>query len=66
MQMDLLNATSRDCHGYGKTCGFKVMGFGGTGTVVNFGTPWHTAYPYRSIVGISWVYYNKVSIILLF
>ena len=26
-------ATSRICHGYGKTHGFMVMGFVGTGTV---------------------------------
>ena len=32
----------RDCHGYGKTRGFEVMGFVGTGTVVNFGTLQHT------------------------
>ena len=29
----------RDCHGYGKTHGFEVTGFVGTGTVVEFGTP---------------------------
>ena len=56
----------RDCHRYGKTCGFEVMGFVGTGTVVNFSTPRHTIYPYHSIAGISQVYYNKVCIILLF
>jgi hypothetical protein len=56
----------RDCHGYRKTCGFEATGFASTGTVVDFGTLWHTAYPYRGIVGISRVYYNKVSIILLF
>ena len=57
---------SRDCHGYSKTCGFEVMGFAGTGMVVDFGTLWHTMYLYCSIVGISRVYYNKVCIILLF
>jgi hypothetical protein len=36
-----LPTLDRDCHGYGKTRGFEVMGFAGTGTVVNFGTP-HT------------------------
>jgi len=36
---------------YGKTHGFEVTGFAGTGTVVDFGTPWHTVYPYRSIAG---------------
>jgi len=41
------------------------MGLVGTGTVVDFGTPWHTAYPYRGIVGIPWVYYNKVSLIFI-
>jgi hypothetical protein len=43
---------SRDCHGYGKTHGFEVTGLAGTGTVVDFNTPWHTAYPYRGITGI--------------
>ena len=43
-----------------------VMGFVGIDMVVNFGTPWHTMYPYHGIVGISWVYYNKVCMILLF
>jgi hypothetical protein len=28
------------------------MGFVGTGTVVDFGTLWHTAYPYRGIAGM--------------
>jgi hypothetical protein len=57
---------SRDCHRYGKTCGFEVMGFAGMATVVDFGTPWHTAYLYCSIAGMSQVYYNKVSISFLF
>ena len=39
-------------HGYGKTRGFSKMGNTGTGTVLGFGTPQHTAYPYRSIAGI--------------
>jgi hypothetical protein len=56
---------TRECHGYTKTCGFEVTGFAGTGTVVDFGTPRHTAYLYRSIAGIPGVYYNKVSIIFI-
>ena len=43
----------RDCHGYGKTCGFEVMGLAGTGTVVNFDTLQHTAYPCHGITGIN-------------
>ena len=42
----------RVCHGYGKTRGFSKMGSVGTGTVVDFGTPRHTAYPYRGIAGM--------------
>jgi hypothetical protein len=53
---------SRDCHRYRKTRGFAKTGSAGTGTVVDFGTPWHTAYPYRGIAGISQVYYQLVSI----
>jgi hypothetical protein len=55
----------RDCHGYGKTHGFEVTGFVGTGMVVDFGTLWHTAYLYHGITGILRVYYNNVSIIFL-
>ena len=55
----------RDCHGYGKTRGFEVTGFAGTGTVVEFGTPWHTVYPYHGIAGIQRVYYNMVSIFFI-
>ena len=58
-------ATCRDCHGYAKTRGFEVTGFAGTGTVVDFGTPRHTAYPYHGIAGIPRVYYNKVNIIFI-
>jgi hypothetical protein len=58
-----LTSGSRDCHGYRKTCGLEVTGLAGTGTVVDFGTPQHTAYPYRGIAGIPRVYYNKVSVI---
>ena len=57
--------TARDCHGYGKTRGLEVMGLAGMGTVVNFGTPQHTVYPYRGIVGIPRVYYNEVSVIFI-
>ena len=39
-------------HGYGKTRGFSQMGSAGTGTVVDFCTPWHTTYPYRGIMGM--------------
>ena len=44
--------TTRECHGYGKTRGFEVTGLAGTGTVVDFDTPWHTAYPCCGIMGI--------------
>ena len=39
-------------HGYGKTRRFSKTGSAGTGTVVDFGTPWHTAYPYHGITGM--------------
>ena len=55
----------RDCDGYRKTHGFEVTGFVGMGTVADFGTPWHTTYPYHSIAGIQWVYYNMVSIFFI-
>ena len=42
------------------------MGFAGKGMVVDFSTLWHTVYLYHGIMGISQVYYNKASIILLF
>jgi len=58
-------AVNRDCHGYGKTRWFEVMGFVGTGTVVESGTPWHTVYLYRGIAGIQRVYYNMVSIFFI-
>jgi hypothetical protein len=48
----LLISTCSVWHGYGKTRGFEVTGLAGTGTVVDFDTPWHTAYPYRGITGI--------------
>ncbi|KIM73342.1 hypothetical protein PILCRDRAFT_15311 [Piloderma croceum F 1598] len=41
-----------DCHGYGKTRGFSKTGSTGKGTVVDFSTPRHTAYPYCGITGI--------------
>jgi hypothetical protein len=44
--------TSRVGHGFGKTRGFGVTGSAGTGTVVNFDTPQHTAYPYRGVAGM--------------
>ena len=53
----------RACHRYGNTCSDQVMGTTGTGTVLDFSTPWHTAYPYHSIMGIIWVNYNMVSLI---
>ena len=39
-------------HGYRKTHGFSKMGSMGTGTVVDFATPRHTAYPYHGITGM--------------
>ena len=42
----------RDRHGYGKTCGFSKMGSTSTGMVVDFGTLWHTTYPYCGITGM--------------
>ena len=42
----------RDCHGYGFTRGISKTGIAGAGRVVDFDTPWHTAYPYHSIVGM--------------
>jgi hypothetical protein len=59
----LRGSSSRDCHGYRKTHGFAKTGSAGTGTVVDFGTPRHTAYPHRGIAGISRVHYHLVSII---
>ena len=63
--MGQLSHIDRDCHGYGKTCGLEVTGLAGMGTVVNFGTPQHTTYPYHGITGIPRVYYNKVSVIFI-
>ena len=39
-----------------------IMGTTGMGTVLEFGTLWHTVYPYHGITGISQVCYNRVSI----
>jgi hypothetical protein len=39
-------------HGYGNTRGVSKTGSAGTGTVVDFDTPQHTAYPYRGIAGM--------------
>jgi hypothetical protein len=39
-------------HGYGNTRGDRVTGTTGTGTVLLFGTPRHTVYPYHGITGI--------------
>ena len=58
-----ISGTGRVRHGYGKTCGDWVTGITGTGTVLGFGTPRHTVYPYHGITGISRVYYSKVSLI---
>ena len=55
---------SRVRHGYGKTRGFSKMGSAGTGTVVNFGTPWHTVYPYRGIAGMLRVNYILIFLVL--
>ena len=53
----------RACHGYGNTHGDRVMGTTGTGTVSDFSTPRHTAYPYCGITGMIQVNYNKVGLI---
>jgi hypothetical protein len=58
--------TPRVRHGYGKTRGDLVTGITGTGTVLGFGTPRHTVYPYHGITGISRVYYDKVDLIFTF
>jgi hypothetical protein len=43
-------------HGYGFTRGASKTGTAGTGTVLDFGTPRHTAYPYRGVTGIHGFY----------
>jgi hypothetical protein len=57
-------AVGRVRHRYGKTCGFSKMGSAGTGTVVDFGTPWHTVYPYRGIAGMLRVNYSLIYLVL--
>ena len=56
------------CVGFGTGTGIPaVIGSRvpmGTGTVLVFGTPRHTMYPYRGVTGISRVYYN-INIIIL-
>ena len=42
----------RDWHRDRKTHVFSKMGGAGTDMVVDFGTPWHTVYPYHSTTGI--------------
>jgi hypothetical protein len=42
----------RVCHGYGKTRGFRVTGFAGTGTVPDLAHPRITAYPCHGITGM--------------
>jgi len=39
-------------YGLPKTRGVSETGHAGSGTVVHFGTPQHTAYPYRGVAGI--------------
>jgi hypothetical protein len=48
----VLSPRSRLCHGYRFTRGVPKMGIAGTGTVMDFGSLWHTVYPYRGIVGM--------------
>ena len=52
---------NRDYHGLPKTRGFSETGHAGTGTVVHFGTPQHTAYPYRGVAGIHGLNIPKLS-----
>jgi hypothetical protein len=51
-------------HRYGKTRGFSKTCSAGTGTVVNFGTPWYTVYPYCGIAGMLQVNYNLIFLVL--
>jgi hypothetical protein len=39
-------------YGLPETRGVSETGHAGSGTVVHFGTPQHTAYPYRGVAGI--------------
>jgi hypothetical protein len=50
------NPIPRVPHGYGFTRGASKTGTAGTGTVLDFGTPRHTAYPYRGVTGIHGFY----------
>ena len=44
-----------------------TVGFGiGTGTVVDFGTLWHTMYLYRGIAGMLHVNYSLIFLVLKF
>jgi len=49
---DVLEEIYRVRHGYGNTRSDRVTGTTGTGTVLVFGTPRHTVYPYHGITGI--------------
>jgi hypothetical protein len=57
--------THRVYHGLPETRSVSETGHVGMGTVVHFGTPQHTAYPYRGVAGMHGYYY-KVSFIYLF
>ena len=54
---------SRLGHGYGKTRGFSKTGSAGTGTVVDFGTPWHTMTRTHGIAGMHGYHYPMVRVI---
>ena len=47
---DVFDAITRDCHRYGKTCGFSETGGTGMGTVV--GGFWHTTTYHGYFTGI--------------
>jgi len=49
-------------YGLPETRGVSETGHAGSGTVVHFGTPQHTAYPYRGVAGIHG-YISKVILI---
>ena len=56
---------NRVSHGYGFTRGASETGTAGTGTVLDFGTPRHTVYPYHGVTGIHGFYrIAKVSLII--
>ena len=50
--------------GLPETRGVSETGYTGTGTVVHFGTPQHTAYPYRGVAGMHGLYLPKLSLYL--